>query len=570
MIFARFQSPFARIVFAAVYILLAFAAIFVSRDIMEKNRQKVFYQVNLEWHGQGFWNGRKAVELSSPKEMLPVQLPGPADGWAGGDNKEIRIKAPFYHKTEFTVRFLESHEAAPPFIEVWADDAKVAEFQVEKGTGYPRIHWPREGKTSKAGFIIHSRNLKKGTIITFRTVSGSWAALQTISAAAMPERWESLVAYGCCALVVLMTLVWIALKITQSALKPRQVIFAAILMAIGVLFGLATGEVTFRALDVLPKPMRTQPVRDFKLSSNPVILYEYRPGIRQGDMTPEGIENRISTNSAGFRDMERLIDKPEGTYRIIVIGDSTAAGSGVKSGEALFNRILEKQLNRPGESRSYEVINMGVHGYQTLQEVETLRATGLAYHPDLVITLFCHNDFQLNVDGNTYYNLLASNPDFKFESRTPGLRDWFLSHSRLAFVVYHRLMALIQPPTSFDEIVSEYREKYLHGKSTVEVGMESFSRMAKESGFTAVMAILPVFDRPFDKYRHEYQHDRVKKIVDKFDNIELLDLKDGFARIDNDASKFTTDGLHMNEAGHAALADILRGWMKNRQGSGDR
>ncbi|MDH5637047.1 MAG: SGNH/GDSL hydrolase family protein [Nitrospinota bacterium] len=565
MIFARFQSPFARFFFAAAYIFLALAAITVSRGVIEKSRQKVFYQVDLDWHGQGFWKGRKAVELSSPKDMLPVQLPGPADGWAGGDNKEIRIKAPFQYTTEFTVRFLESHEAAPPFIEVWADDTKVAEFQVEKGTGYPRIHWPREGKTSKTSFIIQSGSLKKGTVITFRSVAGSWAALHTISAAAMPERWERLAAYGCGALVALMTLLWIALKITQSALKPRQMVFALILVAIGVLFGLVAGEVTFRALDVLPKPMRTQPVRDFKLSSNPVILYEYRPGIKQGEVTPEGLENKVSTNSAGFRDLERLTEKPEGTYRIIVIGDSTAAGSGVKLGEALFNRILEKQLNAAGESPRYEVINMGVHGYQTLQEVETLRARGLGYRPDLVITLFCHNDFQLNVDGNTYYNLLASNPDFKFKSREPGMRDWFLAHSRLAFVVYHRLMALIQPPTSFDEIVSEYREKYIHGKSTVEVGMESFSRMAEENGFTAIMAILPVFDRPFDKYRHGYQHDRVREIVEKFDNIELLDLKEGFARIDNDASKFTTDGLHMNETGHAALADILRKWMTERQ-----
>ena len=557
MIFPRFQTPLARIFFAGVYISIAAAAILLSRDILEVRKQKVFYQVDLEWYGEPFWRGRKSVDIASPSDKLPVQLPGPADQWAGGEGKQITIKAPFSRKTTFTIRFLESHEVSPPTIEVWAGDAQVAQFQVEKGTGYPRIHWPREGKTSKVSFTVDKKHLKPGTILKFKTVSGSWAALQTISASGTPERWKVTCAIACWMVLALSLIAWIAAAVCRSGAGPREIGFTVLLLLFGLSGGLAAGEVLVRALNVLPKPMKTQPVRYFRLSENPVMLYEYMPNIKTGEKDEAGVTNDISTNSAGFRDKERTVQKREGTYRIIFLGDSTTAGSGVGDESAMFTTLLENDLNSRLAPRNYEALNMGVHGYQTLQEIETLRVKGLNYAPDLVITIFCHNDFQLNVDGGVYYTLLTSNLDFKFQNRTPGLFDLVIARSRLAFVVYHRLMGAIKPPTNFDEIVGDYTEKYLQGKTTVEAAMKIYSQLARERGFIAVMAILPVFDQPFDHYRHDYQHEKVKQIVDGFDNIELWDLKEDFARIDNNAANLTIDGLHMSKAGHRVMAEIL-------------
>jgi len=181
----------------------------------------------------------------------------------------------------------------------------------------------------------------------------------------------------------------------------------------------------------------------------------------------------------------------------------------------------------------------------------------MKYQPDMVIMLFCHNDFQLNVDGNTYYNLLMANPDFKARQGASSILDLFIARSRLAFVVYHRLMAALEPPSHFDEIVNDYKEKYLGSKTTVEVALESLTALARGKGFTPAIAILPLFDRPFDQYRHGYQHDRVKEIAARFTGLEVWDLMDGFARIDNQAGRFGWDGMHMNEVGHQAAAEIL-------------
>jgi len=539
-------------------VALALVAIFFANDIVGKLKQRAFYEVDLSQMGEAFWRGRDEVVLASPKDKIPVQLPGPSDGWAGGGEKRIVITAPFpSQNTAFTVFFLESHEVSPPYIEVWAGEKKVAGFQVAKGTGLPSIHWPREGKTSRNTFFIPGKFLAPGAQVSLRSTAGSWAALQLITARVQPPRWEYVIAATAAVLFLLLAAALAAARVAASGAGTKEIAFSSILAAMGLAAGLAMGEIALRVFDIPPRPMKPQPVRNFQLSSNPVMLYEYRPNLRHGDGDQGAPELEIATNSAGFRDKERAVEKPAGVYRVIVAGDSTTAGSGVGAEEALFTRLLEDQWNAAGKKPPLEALNMGVMGYQTLQEVETVRVNGVKYRPDLAITVFCHNDFQLFVDGSTYYNLLQSNPDFKAKGRTPGLADQLITRSRLAFVVYHRLMAAAAPPTNWDVIVNDYRDKYMGSKNLVEAGMENFSNTARANGFTAVMAILPVFDRPFDQYRHGYQHDRVREAVSKFDNVILWDLREDFAGIDNEAGKFSFDGLHMNEAGHQAMARIL-------------
>lgn len=49
---------------------------------------------------------------------------------------------------------------------------------------------------------------------------------------------------------------------------------------------------------------------------------------------------------------------------------------------------------------------MGVGGYHTLQEIETLREVGMAFNPDIIMVGFVINDFDEDVDGGVYQNLM--------------------------------------------------------------------------------------------------------------------------------------------------------------------
>ncbi|HBP88431.1 MAG TPA: SGNH/GDSL hydrolase family protein [Nitrospirales bacterium] len=97
----------------------------------------------------------------------------------------------------------------------------------------------------------------------------------------------------------------------------------------------------------------------------------------------------VKINSAGFRDVEHSLQKPKGTYRILLLGDSYTEARQV-SLENTFGRKVEEQLQSCERllPHKVEVINFGVPGYGNAEELITLRSRGWSYDPDLVLTMF--------------------------------------------------------------------------------------------------------------------------------------------------------------------------------------
>ena len=97
----------------------------------------------------------------------------------------------------------------------------------------------------------------------------------------------------------------------------------------------------------------------------------------------------IKINSHGLRDREHDFSKPSRTLRIAVLGDSYAEAAQVPLNQA-FWAILENNLGHCAKlaGRSVEVINFGVSGYGTAQELQTLRYKVWKYDPDVVLLAF--------------------------------------------------------------------------------------------------------------------------------------------------------------------------------------
>jgi hypothetical protein len=105
-------------------------------------------------------------------------------------------------------------------------------------------------------------------------------------------------------------------------------------------------------------------------------------------------------NSKGLRGPEYSYKKPDGEFRILILGDSFAEGYTVEF-EELCSELLKKKLNTELDKR-IEVINAGTGGYGTDQELLFFRTEGVKYEPDLVIVLYCENDAPMNIKSNYY------------------------------------------------------------------------------------------------------------------------------------------------------------------------
>ncbi len=125
-------------------------------------------------------------------------------------------------------------------------------------------------------------------------------------------------------------------------------------------------------------------------------LYK-RPDPVRGWAPPPGAEGwqrlegraLVHINSAGFRDREHATDKPLETLRIAVLGDSFTEAVQVPL-ENTFWSLLEQRLRdcAGARERRVEVINFGVSGYSTAQELLTLRTRVWSFKPDLVLLAF--------------------------------------------------------------------------------------------------------------------------------------------------------------------------------------
>ncbi len=120
---------------------------------------------------------------------------------------------------------------------------------------------------------------------------------------------------------------------------------------------------------------------------DPFLPYRYKPGSRTVSL--HGIP--ININSLGLRDKECDQRKGEKAYRILVLGDSSTLGYGIRIEETFSERIEEILIRT--DTASYEIINAGVSGYNTRDELNYLVHYGLDLHPDMVIMGLMTNDF---------------------------------------------------------------------------------------------------------------------------------------------------------------------------------
>jgi lysophospholipase L1-like esterase len=99
----------------------------------------------------------------------------------------------------------------------------------------------------------------------------------------------------------------------------------------------------------------------------------------------------VSVNSEGFRDVEFPEEKPSSVFRIVCLGDSWTFGWNVGQNQA-YPQTLKALLGREFSEANFEVFNLGVGGYASLNGLNLLKTRVLDLKPDVAIIGFAMNE----------------------------------------------------------------------------------------------------------------------------------------------------------------------------------
>jgi lysophospholipase L1-like esterase len=176
------------------------------------------------------------------------------------------------------------------------------------------------------------------------------------------------------------------------------------------------------------------------------------PSVRYWHTSPE-MRAEFRINSKGIRsDREDAFEKAPGTLRVVCLGDSFTQGYEVEV-ESSYPYLLEKALRERG--LRVEVLNLGVSGFGTAEELIMLTEYGLRFDPDAVVVGYYQNDPGDSVRSGLYRVDERGELHRGAKSYLPavGVRDalykfwiyrWIAQHSHLANMVREQAAVMLK------------------------------------------------------------------------------------------------------------------------------
>lgn len=123
------------------------------------------------------------------------------------------------------------------------------------------------------------------------------------------------------------------------------------------------------------------------------LHFKYRPNAVRywPKVYTRGILKPVVINRHGFHDDDFPVEKEEGEFRALVLGDSIAMGHGVSRHETFSNQLERDLAAKSTKYKKHQIINAAVEGYSTYQYYKVFKQA-LVFKPDIVFVGFCMND----------------------------------------------------------------------------------------------------------------------------------------------------------------------------------
>lgn len=211
--------------------------------------------------------------------------------------------------------------------------------------------------------------------------------------------------------------------------------------------------------------------------------------------------------------------KPKDTYRIIALGDSFTYGLYVDTKDN-WTEILEDQLNNKFTCPKYtkfEVINLGVAGYDIPYEVEMYRRKGQKYNPDLLIWMLVDKNRIIDIVYPLVEKCLKDNPADKNKKAKADDHCWI---------------------DATQQIDRAYADEYLSRKFN---------------------GIYELYGGPINVVDIDGNHKNILKKTKYYEKLKTLDL--AYYKMD----ELMFPDYHPNKLGHKYLADNIYDYLINNK-----
>ena len=383
-------------------------------------------------------------------------------------------------------------------------------------------------------------------------------------------------------------LVWSLLAIvrprTLNAPKASPLVVTLKVVLVNVLVFIVVGELILRLADPL-------------LASQGFFGGKHTPA----HLTPHApvLGSIGRSNSQGFRDRERAIDRANVAKRVVAIGDSQTYGAGVTYDDA-FPTLLEKRLQQ--EEARNEVINLGVPGWEPPEELHLLKVYGLQFKPDLVLVNFyigndiirrrgAYTERPLIVAGQSYYvhatgNMIhdALSPDRSFlyhhlnyliQVGSVYLKNWQREPSKKGADLGITLRSRQGYLQELDERTDIYlihppQEVQLQWEKTLQV-LTEFRDVLHGQGIRMLLVLLPDHVQVDQQLRQEFlvargeesslfDFERPQTMLKEWgarNGVPVVDVLPRFREAALGKPLYYDTDLHMTAAGHQLISDTV-------------
>jgi len=269
-----------------------------------------------------------------------------------------------------------------------------------------------------------------------------------------------------------------------------------------------------------------------------------------GSFESYGFDTKVRINSKGFRGREIDYARDRQFMRVLMLGDSYVWGFGVQE-EEMFTSRMEALIP------NLEIVNLGVSGYSTDQELLLYEDEGRKYKADLAVIVVAFNDFEgnmLTTQSHVYGKpafVLQTNGDLAIINQ-PVVQTSLIKRTAVRLASYSYVLTQLNryltepklhPPLTIDKNQTKRFPRSAGEEMTARLIME-LKRATSQDGIQLLVVLVDGFgnDRGIVSFFAEANIDCL--VLD-----EHMDFQD--------KSLHLPDGFHWSSKGHEAVARVL-------------